>query len=201
MRHLIDRAGEEAEDRPEWYACIFSFRGLVQMVGLRKELMDMVYELGLQGHVENDVEDVNLVIARLGGRSYAMDEFKEFCESSICEGGVEMEVEANPTQRQTMAKPAYRKRNTMGDIDDRFDQALIELRQINANFVVTHQKLDLNNQKLDQIIEITASTKADTAKLIEIGLATKEDTSKLIEIGLATKEDTARIVKVVEIED
>ena len=61
----------------------------------------------------------------------AMAEFEKFCKSSIRVSGVEMEVRRNPTQHQTMAKPAYRRENSVIEIADRFDRALNEFIKMN----------------------------------------------------------------------
>ena len=105
------------------------------MVAMRSQLMEVINELGLRGRIENDKDDKNLLHAYLGGRSRSMDEFKEFCESSICVVGVEMEVRRNPTLKDVMALPAIRSENTMIEINDRFDKAYNELVKMNLSLV------------------------------------------------------------------
>jgi len=115
--------------------------------------------------------------AYLGGRYSEMVEFEEYCESSICVSGVEMEVRREPTLEEVMAIPAYRRENSVIEIKDRFDRALNVFIKMNEKLDKIVDKLDYSNEKLDKIIENTDIL----PEILEISKSTKADITKIVE--------------------
>ncbi len=125
------------------------------MVGFRGRLLVIARDLSIAGRVENDELNRDRVIVFVGGLPERMAEFLQECKQSICIGGVEMEVEENPSLRSVLTLPMYRKPNSAEDVQDRFDQALIILNEILQQIiqmrVSLEGKLDVIDKKLDKL--------------------------------------------------
>ena len=130
-------------DRANWINHLFTFRGEVQMVAFRRRILQPIHRLNLAGQVANDQYDSRIVTALLGGPVRAMNDFRVYCEESICISGVEMEVGEDPTLRSVLPLPAVRMPNSGEDVEDRFDKAISLLTEMRDGINEIKKSVDL----------------------------------------------------------